>query len=203
MVETDRNRDEIDDRPVRSRAAQRNRYGGLHWGAAFFGWLVAVGISVLLIALISAAGGAIALTSAKPVVNSVTTNAAKVSASAVATVGIIGGALLLIALAIAYYCGGYVAGRMSRFDGARQGLGVWVIGIIITILLALIGGIFGSAYNVLQQLNLPRIPIHEGSLTAGGLITLLATIIVTVAAAMIGGKAGQHYHTKVDRAAAV
>ena len=37
-----------------------------------------------------------------------------------------GGIALLVALLIAYFSGGYVAGRMSRFDGARQGIGVWI-----------------------------------------------------------------------------
>ena len=35
---------------------QREQFGGLHWGSAFFGWLVAIGIAALLIAILSAAG---------------------------------------------------------------------------------------------------------------------------------------------------
>ena len=41
---------------------QREEFGGLHWGSAFFGWLVAVGIATLLTALLSAAGAAVGLT---------------------------------------------------------------------------------------------------------------------------------------------
>ena len=36
--------------------AQHARYGGIKWGAAFFGWLSANGLAVLLVALVSAAG---------------------------------------------------------------------------------------------------------------------------------------------------
>ena len=43
------------------RARQRDEYGGLNWGAAFFGWLVAVGIAVILLAILSAAGTAFGL----------------------------------------------------------------------------------------------------------------------------------------------
>src|SRR6478672_3623418 len=43
-------------------AVQRARFGGVKWGAAFFGWLSANGLAVLLIALLSAAGVAIGLT---------------------------------------------------------------------------------------------------------------------------------------------
>jgi hypothetical protein len=102
-------------------------------------------------------------------------------------------------LGAAYYCGGYVSGRMSRFDGGRQGLAVWVIGLVVTIALAVSGALFGAEYNVLEQLNLPRIPVEEGALTAGAAIALVAVVLVSLLAAMGGGKAGERFHHKVDR----
>src|SRR3712207_8560638 len=42
-------------------SAQHARYGGIKWGAAFFGWLSANGLAVILIALLSAAGVALGL----------------------------------------------------------------------------------------------------------------------------------------------
>src|SRR6476469_2113479 len=42
-------------------AVQRARFGGVKWGAAFFGWLSANGLAVILIALLSAAGVALGL----------------------------------------------------------------------------------------------------------------------------------------------
>ena len=41
--------------------AQHARFGGIKWGAAFFGWLSANGMAVLLIALLSAGGLAFGL----------------------------------------------------------------------------------------------------------------------------------------------
>src|SRR4051794_21573061 len=108
------------------RARQRQEFGGVNWGAAFFGWLVAVGLGALLVGLLAAAGAAVGLTDVPA--NSTVGNSREIG---------IGGAIgLLAALAIAYSCGGYVAGRMSRFDGARQGLGAWLIGLVVTIALA-------------------------------------------------------------------
>ena len=52
---------------------------------------------------------------------------------------------------------------------------------------------------MLESLNLPRIPVDEGSLTTGGLIALAAVVVGTLLAAVSGGKAGSHYHRKVDR----
>ena len=165
------------------RRRQREEYGGLSWGSAFFGWLVAVGVASLLIALLSAAGAAVGLT----------------DTADAGTIGIVGGILLLAVLAAAYYAGGYVAGRMARFDGPRQGLAVWLLGLIVTVLLAVAGVLLGAEYNVLSGLNLPRIPVDEGALTTGGLIALAAVLNGTLLAALAGGKAGSHYHRKVDR----
>jgi len=175
--------------PAVVRERQRDEYGGFNIGAAFFGWLVAVGIAVLLTALLSAAGAAIGLTE-------LSEGEAESNAE---TISIIGGILLIAVLAISYYAGGYVAGRMSRFDGGRQGLGVWLFGLIATVALAVLGAIAGSEYNLFSQLNLPRIPIDEGSLAGGAAIALVLVLIATAIAAIAGGKVGERYHRKVDR----
>jgi VIT1/CCC1 family predicted Fe2+/Mn2+ transporter len=169
------------DRMASVRAAQRERFGGISWGADFFGFLTAAGLTGLLAGIVSGAGAATGLT--------------KGSAE---TIGIGSAIALLIVLAIAYFCGGYVAGRMSRFDGARQGVGVWLWGIIVAIVVAILAAVFGSEYNVLDQLNLPRIPIDQGTLTTGGIIALAAFLIATLGAAIVGGKVGQRFHRKVD-----
>jgi hypothetical protein len=51
---------------------------------------------------------------------------------------------------------------MARFNGARQGIAVWLIGLLVTIVLAVAGVIFGAKDNVLSELNVPRIPVGEG-----------------------------------------
>jgi hypothetical protein len=175
-------------RTVRDR--QREEYGGINWGAAFFGWLVAIGVSALLVGILAAAGAAVGLTSLSE----------SEATSSAGDIGVGGAIALIVALAIAYFCGGYVAGRMSRFDGARQGIGAWAIGLIVTIVLAVAGVVLGSEYNVLEQLNLPSIPVGESELLGGGAIALAAVVIGTLLAAILGGKAGERYHRKVDRA---
>ena len=172
--------------------AQHDRYGGIKWGAAFFGWLSANGLAVLLIALISAGGLALGLTEG--------IDNADDAADQADTIGIAGGIVLLVVLFLAYLAGGYVAGRMARFDGVRQGIAVWVIGLLVVLALAVAGLVFGSEYNVLQRLDLPRIPIDEGTATTGGIIALVAVLLVTLLGAILGGKLGDRFHRKVDRA---
>jgi hypothetical protein len=164
------------------RAEQREEFGGINWGAAFFGWLVAVGVGVILTAIASAAGAAFGL-----------------SDGSAETIGLASGIALLVILMIAYYAGGYVSGRMSRFDGARNGFGTWALGIVLTILGAVAGAILGSEYNIFSGLNLPNIPIDSGTLTTGGIIALIAVLLGTVVAAIFGGKVGERYHKKIDR----
>jgi len=178
--------------PGAARAHQRERFGGFNIGAAFFGWLVALGMAAILTAILSAAGAAVGLTEGD--------EARGAFPGSAETVSVVGAILLLLALALSWFAGGYVAGRMSRFDGGRQGLGAWLIGLLLTILLAVAGAVAGSEYNVLRRFELPRIPVEEGDLATGGIITLLAVIVVSLLAAFLGGKAGERYHRKVDRA---
>ena len=132
-----RDRPGLDAGEVRRRETEE--FGGLKLGAAFFGWLVTVGIAALLTALLSAAGAAVGLTqlnSGAQATREATTNAD--------TVGIVGGILLLAVFLLAYYAGGYVAGRRARFNGPRQGLAVWPIGLLVTLVLAVAGIVLGA-----------------------------------------------------------
>ena len=173
------------------RARQRVEYGGLNWGSAFFGFLVAVGIATILLGILSAAGAAFGLTDLSQ---------AEANANA-DTIGFVGGILLVAVIVIAYWFAGYVSGRMSRFDGARQGVGSWAIGLVVTIALGLAGWFFGPDWNVFDRLGLPNVPIDNGTLTTGGAIALAAALILSLLAAMGGGKAGERYHRKIDRLA--
>jgi hypothetical protein len=174
-------------------AAQRDRFGGIKWGAASFGWLSANGLAVVLLALVSAAGVGIGLA------NGVDTT--DEAARQARTVGLAGAIALLVVLFLGYLAGGYVAGRMARFDGTRQGLAVWLIGLLVVVVLAVAGWVLGAQYNVLRDLNLPRIPVDEGTATTAGVVTLVAVVVATLLGALLGGALGTRYHRRIDRAA--
>ncbi|CAN5431420.1 hypothetical protein BH18ACT8_BH18ACT8_11240 [soil metagenome] len=181
------------DRPPRHLELESRRqeeYGGINPGAAFFGWLVAIGLTILLAGIFGAIAAAVGSNT------NITQTEAERSAG---TIGIATAIALLVVLMIGYYAGGYVAGRMSRFDGGRQGVGVWLIGVIVTIIVVLVGVIFDNQYDIFRRVDLPSLPIPTDAATAGGLITLAAVIVGTLLAAFVGGKAGQRYHRKIDR----
>ena len=173
-------------------ARQKEEFGGMKFGAAFFGWLAATGMAVLLTAIVAAAGTALGYTT-----NVNTTNP---TAGEVQSVGIAGGIALLAIIFVAYFCGGYVAGRMARFNGLRQGIAVWLWAVVAAIVAAVVVAGAGSRYNVLASLNLPRIPINEGTLTTAGLITAVGIAAASLGGAMLGGLAGMRFHRRVDKA---
>lgn len=183
-------------RESRSGVVEREKaeHGGLKIGATFFGWMTATGMAVLLTALVAAAGTVVGLAS-----DTKAGKATKTATQEADTIGIVGGIVLLVVLFVAYFCGGYVAGRMARFDGLKQGLGVWLWALVVAVIVAVLGAVLGAEFNVLKELNsFPRIPVDEGTLTTGGIIALVAFVLVTLGGALLGGLAGMRFHRKVD-----
>jgi hypothetical protein len=179
-----------DDALVTMHERQRDRFGGIRWGSAFFGLLSAVGLASILLSILVAAGVAIGVSEVK-----------NATSGTSRTIGLGGGIALLAVLAVAWYCGGYVAGRMARFDGGRQGVGVWVWTILVAGAAAVLAAIGGSEYNVFQHLNLPNLAVGGASLTTGGLVALACALVVTLLFAVLGGLAGDRFHRRVDRIA--
>jgi hypothetical protein len=168
----------------------RRRFGGMNLGACFFGWLVAVASAVLLASTVGAALAAVGST-----VDVAQSDAERRGG----TVGIAAGVVLLVVLLVSYYAGGYVSGRMSRFDGGRQGLGVWAIGLIVTLVTVGLAAIFGARYDLFDRVDLSRISLSTEQIGWGAAVTGVALVLGTLLAATIGGVIGRQYHDRVDR----
>ncbi len=190
--EADRYPAENDDGVDRTTVVDREKeaLGGVKVGSAFFGWLTATGMAVLLTALVAAGGAAVSLAQGD-----------EADAPNVETIGAVEAAVLLVIFFVAYYCGGYVAGRMARFNGLRQGIAVWIWAVVIAVAVALTAAVAGDQYDIQSELNnFPRIPSNEGDVTTNGVIAALAIAAVTLVGAIMGGLAGMRFHRKVDRA---
>lgn len=171
-------------------AREEERFGGIKIGAALFGWLVSTAVAVLLVALVAAAGRAGFLPGTDPLAR---------GGQGSTGGGMTGMIVLLLLQLLAYFSGGYVAGRMARFNGVGQGLMVWVLGVIGAAAGALLG-IIGQS-NVLTTVNsFLRLPLVEGQLSLDGIIAAIAVAATALIGAVLGGLAGVHYHRKVDRA---
>lgn len=174
------------------RAALRDTYGGMNWGACFFGWLVAVGLTVLLGAIISAIASAVGASQ-----DLTQTDLESMSGS----VGLAAAVTLAVVMFIGYFAGGYVAARMSRFDATRQGLGVWIVAIVAMIVAAVAGALFGSSFDIMREVDLPNIGVSTDQLGWGALIAGVVLLAVMLVGALLGAATGRRYHTKIDRAA--
>ncbi len=175
------------------RERQRERFGSFSWGSDFFGFLSALGLASILAGVLTGAGVAFDLFDRA--------TGSDASSSDAKTIGLGGGIALLLVLALAWYAGGYVAGRMARFDGVRQGVGVWLWTLLVGAVLAILGAIGGSQYDVFGGLNLPSVPVDGNTLTGAGAVAGAAALAVTLLAAVLGGKVGERFHRKVDRVA--
>jgi len=167
---------------------EREHGGGVKVGSAFFGWLAATGMAVLLTALVTGGGVAVSLARGD-------------GAETPETIGLAEAVVLLVIFFVAYYCGGYVAARMARFDGMKQGLAVWFWAVVVAVVVAIVAAVAGSEYDVMSELNnFPRIPSTEGDITTNGIIAAVALAVVTLIGSLLGGLAGMRFHRRVDRA---
>jgi hypothetical protein len=172
-------------------AREEERFGGIKIGSAFFGWLTATAMAVLLVAAVTAAGRAGFLAGMDLIAE----------AGMASSGGMTGVIVLLTIPFLAYFSGGYVAGRMARFNGIGQGLMVWLWAVIVAAGVALLAMFSGGQLNVLSTLNsFLRLPVGEGQLSTSGVIAVIAVAATALVGAVLGGIAGVHYHRKVDRA---
>ena len=170
-------------------AREEERFGGMRFFLAFFGWLTATGVVVLLSAVATGIGALIGAG-----------QDAAANADNAMTTGIVGVIVLGVILLVAYYCGGYVAGRMARFNGLKQGVAVWLWAIVIVVLATLAGLIVGSSTDVFRQLGgIPSLPVDGSTATAAGIGAVVGAVIVSLIGAILGGLAGMRFHRRVDR----
>jgi hypothetical protein len=172
---------------------QKDVFGGMKFGSCFFGWLTASGTVVLLATVVTGIGAALGLSRNVDVTNP--------TPAQTQSIGLVGGIALLAIIFVSYLAGGYVAGRMARFNGLKQGLGVWLWAVIFAILAAGAGMLAGARYDVLARVNsFPRLPLNEGTLTTGGIIVAIGVVAASLVGALLGGLTGMRYHRRVDRA---
>jgi len=169
---------------------ERQEFGGrVQWEAAFFGLIAAIGMVACLAAMglggLVAAGVTSFHEDAGTLVDHMTAG---------------GGAIAIAILALGYLCGGYVAARMARFDGWRQGLGVWAVSLLVVAAAAITAWIAGGELDPTKSINLPSNPVDEGPLHQGAGVIAPVLALIPLIAALIGGVLGDRFHRAVDRA---
>jgi hypothetical protein len=170
---------------------ERQEFGGrIQWEAVFFGLLAAIGLAASLVAMVLGGLVAAGITSFRDD-----------AASLVDHVMTGGGAIAIAILALAYLTGGYVAARMARFDGWRQGLGIWLLSVLIVLVVAITAWIAGGDLDPTKSISLPSNPIDEGPLSHGAGAIAAILVVVPLVFALLGGVLGERFHRAVDNVA--
>jgi hypothetical protein len=172
--------------PAGVRAA-RGRFGGIDLPASLGGMFAAFGFLVLLAGLVAAAIGGFGYQM----------NVAGVEQE-VTVGGLIAG---FITLFVAFLFGGWVAGRMARYDGLINGLALVVLAVLVAALFGLLGYWLGEQYNVFAQVNLPAW-FTEAATTTAAVATGVGALVAMLLGALLGGWLGERYHRSVDYAVA-
>ena len=173
---------------------QAERFGGVKIGSAFFGWLIAVGVAAIITAILGVTGVALGF----DVVQSPRgwVRDMPLDEDAATWIGL---SALLAMLLAAFYCGGYVAGRMARFSGIVQGLAVWGWALVAGVAVAVLSLVLGIQNDILGYVDaFPRLPVPEGILTTAIIVVAVVFAVVSVIGAVLGGVVGVRYHRRVD-----
>ncbi|GAA1544369.1 hypothetical protein [Kribbella lupini] len=173
---------------------ERPSYLGFKAGAAFFGWLIALSMTVFLSLVVAGIGGLAGYFLDYTLLD---------ARQRPTEVGLAGAVGVIVVLSLAYFCGGYVAGRLARFDGKRQGFGVWLITVLVVVLIAGIGAALNVWYGTVSQFDRSDLPLRLGTLDSdllvyGAAATAGAVVLLTLFFAIVGGRAGRRFHDKID-----
>jgi hypothetical protein len=163
--------------------AARERFGGVDIPASLVGMLTALSTVLILAGLVGAAFGVVGYQTG------LEENAQDLSIGS-----LIGGVAILF---VAYLIGGWAAGRMARYDGARNGFatGIWTL--VFGAILAALGAWAGAEYDVFQNVELPQW-FDEDAFTIAAIASGIGAIVAMFVGGIIGGFWGERYHRRAD-----
>jgi hypothetical protein len=170
----------------------RDMYGGVDWLASLLGFVFALVAG----AIFSAVAGVVL----RPLGFSL--NLTGPLGAAVIT----GLVLLGVLIFLTYFFGGYVAGRLARYDGGRNGAMVLVWTLLTVLLLLLAAGVFrgflpGGVADAIGGF-LDRTSSALGSLSQAGIVgivVVVAAFLIALLGGLLGGRLGSRYHAEIDR----
>jgi hypothetical protein len=171
----------------------RDMYGGVDWLASFLGFVFVAVVGALFALL---AGLVLA-----PLGFSLDLG------GEIGAAIITGLVLMAVLVFLTYFFGGYVAGRLARFDGGRNGAMLLLWTLAIALLAALAGGIFSNFLpaeiseglrNFIQNDVLPAIG-NLSRLGIIGIVVFVGALLVALLGGFLGGRLGSRYHAEIDR----
>ena len=172
----------------------RDMYGGVDWLASFLGFV----FTLVIAAVFSTVAGLVLV----PFGFSPDISGGELGASVLTGLAVVG-----VLIFLTYFFGGYVAGRLARFDGGRNGAMVLAWTIIVGLILALVALVFsGFLPSGVARLigNLAQGTTAAAGNLAGagvaGIVIAVVALLLALLGGIFGGRLGGRYHTEIDRA---
>lgn len=168
----------------------REVYGGVDWLASFIGCVFAIVCSAILLTLFAGL-----------VLNSLgfTLNLQGRNIDAVVITGLV---IIGLVLFVSYFFGGYVAGRLARFDGGLNGAATVLWGILLSAILLVASFLPGPLFELLRGFVQNSVLPTIGGLTEIGLAgaaIIVGALLLELLGGFLGGRLGNLYHTRIDR----
>ena len=172
----------------------RDMYGGVDWLASFLGFvftLVAGALFSLIAGLVLA-----------PLGLSLNLESGEIGAAVIT-----GLVLVAILVFLTYFFGGYVAGRLARFDGGRNGamlllwtgVAVLVLALINAVLAGFLPSEVAESIDSLVQNNVLMTVGGLSGLGVIGIVILVGALLMALLGGFLGGRLGSRYHAEIDR----
>ena len=170
---------------------QKSRYSRMHLLPGLLGWLITISLTdgglwaIQSWLTLTGQSESIEYASVVSRLFSGTSNAVPVAVA------------LSVLIFFAYLVGGYAAGRMARFAGAKQGIAVWLWQIMALILGSLATFLAPQLFqNGVASLSLQKLIAGD---FANGLLAVLLVLALSFLGAILGGLLGRLYHRRVDK----
>jgi hypothetical protein len=161
--------------------------GGVAGGPILTGVVVAFGAMFLLSALV---GG---------IMTAIGVSAEDVGTSEAIQAGVGAGIVLVVAQFLAYFWGGYTAGRMARGAGVANGILVPIVAILVAIVVGAVVASLGASANLNLPFSTNRLPLENDFVVDWGLAISLAALGAMLIGGALGGALGARWHTKLER----
>ena len=174
----------------RKRLARQAGLGRLSFISVLAGVLIAYGAFALLAALVGAVAVAIGLDT-------------ELASNDWDTLGMGSAVTVTMVAFVAYWFGGYVAGRMARRAGLLNGLAVFALAVLLVVAVGAIAASQADTEAIQVNLRSLGLPTTGAEWTKIGTAAGIGTLAGMLLGAGIGGVVGERWHSELVRWAAV
>lgn len=112
--------------------------------------------------------------------------------------GAVGAAIVLFG---SFLLGGYTAGRMSRRAGARHGLFVFVLAVVVGAVVAGLTAWLGDTTSLRDELSSEGVPVDANTWSDIGIGAGIAGVVAMLLGSIVGGIRGDRWHGRLVTAA--